>query len=101
MQNASGPDSHSEGDSWTEGEITYVMGAGPSASFWRAWSEKAPQALLEDFQSQQLGEMRRIRRNYGAECGPNHPGYLDMKFEMNSALNTLAHHIQEHHDAEY
>jgi len=77
--------------------VTYVMGAGPSASFWRAWSEKAAPELLEDFRGRQLECMREVRRKYGSNCGPSHPHYYDMKFEMNTALNSLAQHIEEDH----
>jgi len=71
------------------------------AEYWRSWSENAAPRLLEDFQSRTVATMKGVRRRYGPNVGPNHPAYLDMRFECHQALNRLAHSIEEEHNAEY
>jgi len=66
---------------------------------WRSWGENASPELLEMFNERSLSCLRKVRRNYPADCGPNHPAYLQMRAESRSALDALCLEIED--DAQY
>ena len=71
----------------------------PTVSAWRTWAASAAPDLLEDFDRRSLDTLRRVRRAYPADCGPRHPGYGQMRQACIEALENLAIHVQEEHDA--
>lgn len=65
---------------------------------WRSWAASAPSELREMFDAESLSCLREIRRDYPANCGPDHGLYQEMKGRSSLALRQLAEHIQTEHD---
>lgn len=66
---------------------------------WRSWAENASPELMALFDAGSRNVVYEVRRRYPGDCGPNHPGYQEMKHEATTALDNLAETIQGEHDA--